>query len=913
MNEDAPDEDSPDDPPPSDGDDPGSTAAPGDGDDHGSTPDPGDGDDHGSTAGNEVGGEGGSAPDDVVRSDDGAPSDGDGDDGGAPSDDDRAAPPNDDDPAAPPNDDDGDAGSRGGDDVDPAGSGGGTAAADGDAEGATPRVDAPDGGASATRGDRSTGRPGSPGTATESDGESSGARVDGAVGAESTPVGELPDGVPAFSFDPLVWLGDLRQRFARSRTLQVVAAITAIALLARLAGLGTRTAHWDEGRVAYWILRYQATGVWEYRPIVHGPFLFHVDKYLFTVFGANDFVARLPVAAVGGLMPATAWLLRDYLRDSEVVALAGLLALNPLLFYYSRFMRNDVLVAGFMLFALGFFARAYATRRPAYVYAGTVSFALAFTAKENALLYVAAWLGALGLLLDHRLIDAVRGEGSTTGDYLHEWAFETHPWRAGAVLAVLAINPLSIAVVADLVGAVPVWLVVAGAAPVVAAAGAYLALANTPYHLAGALAPVPAGIVGLVYGDTTALFAFALAWLLAGALVLDGYLFGSPRGGGTVDWPDDWPRRVPPMAVAYGLLFATLIFFFAPRGGAVGDLGLWWTLLNPLKWPQIPALVEEALLGGWRDLYAVWVAPSTDLEEKLAIYPDNLERYVRAMVAAAGTLSAFAVVGFVLDRWRGDGPRDIVALSSYWGFVSVLGYPYATDIWAPWITVHAIVPLAVPAAVGIGLIVRWGVEAVGQDDAITAVSVAAVLIVLAAVPAATVADVAYYGSDTHERVLSGTDDHNQLVLHWAQPGNDMKEDLSDVAAIASANDDGPDVLFYGTNNPADGAMLFHVNDDDRCLDQPPIHEPIDVCRGSNWHSRLPLPWYLESYGADTTSSAPGNGSAALAEDPPPVVIAYAWDREEVAAELPARYRANQYRFKLWAEDVVFFVDPEAVP
>lgn len=189
-----------------------------------------------------------------------------------------------------------------------------------------------------------------------------------------------------------------------NRTRVAIAVITVFALAIRLFALGARVAHQDEARVAYWAYRYMETGVYWYRPIVHGPFLTIVNSYVFAIFGANDFTMRLVVAVIGGLLPLSVLLFRHRLRDSETVAFALLLAANPLLLYYSRFYRNDVLLAGFMLIAFGLFLRAYDHRRPAYLYFGTLFFALAFTTKENALVYPVTWAGAAFLLWDRRLV-----------------------------------------------------------------------------------------------------------------------------------------------------------------------------------------------------------------------------------------------------------------------------------------------------------------------------------------------------------------------------------------------------------------------------------------------------------------------------------------------------------------------------
>lgn len=195
-----------------------------------------------------------------------------------------------------------------------------------------------------------------------------------------------------------------------TRTRLAVIAITLFALAIRLVDLGARVAHQDEARVAYWAYRYLQNGVYWYRPVVHGPFLTIVDSWVFGLLGASDFTMRLVVAVVGGLLPLSALLFRERLRDSETVALAAVLAATPLFVYYSRFYRNDVLLAGFAFVSFGLFVRAVDHRRPLFVYLGTAVFALAITTKENALVYAVTWVGAAALLADRRLlIRRIRG------------------------------------------------------------------------------------------------------------------------------------------------------------------------------------------------------------------------------------------------------------------------------------------------------------------------------------------------------------------------------------------------------------------------------------------------------------------------------------------------------------------------
>ncbi|WP_436935165.1 flippase activity-associated protein Agl23 [Halovenus marina] len=203
--------------------------------------------------------------------------------------------------------------------------------------------------------------------------------------------------------EPLTsWL----KRLSEVRLLTAVLAIAFVALLARLVWLGGRSAHWDEARVAYWAQYYADTGSLAYHWEEHGPFVQIAARWLFDAFGTSDFTARLPVALVGGLLPAAAYLYREHLDRAEVVALALVLSFNSVLLYYGRFMRSDVLVAAFMFTALGMLVRLSDTRRLRYLYGAALFVALGFASKENAIVYVLTWGGATGLLGVHALARA---------------------------------------------------------------------------------------------------------------------------------------------------------------------------------------------------------------------------------------------------------------------------------------------------------------------------------------------------------------------------------------------------------------------------------------------------------------------------------------------------------------------------
>ncbi len=560
------------------------------------------------------------------------------------------------------------------------------------------------------------------------------------------------------------------------RLLGSLLGIAAVALSLRLVGLGGRIFHWDEGRVGYWILRYHETGVHSYRPIVHGPFLPIVNDWVFALLPVSDFAARLPVAVAGGLLPLAAWLFRERLRRTEVLALAAVLALNPLAVYYSRFMRNDVLVAAFAVVALGFVVRGFDTGRLRYVFPAAASLGVAFTTKENAILYVLCFLGAGALLVDHRVLAArACGESPRT---------VVAGWRAGVTRRLLAHGP-----------------------------SARVSL---------------------------------------------------QRVGGT--------------AVGSAALFLGIVlFFYAPRPD------VWQALTSPAR---LPGVIDAGTVGAAEKFVDTWAAGSHQDHPYLPFLYDLGE----TLAYGAPAVVAFGVFGGIVDRYgvRGTGPRELVTFATYWAAASLVGYPIATDIQAPWAAVHVVVPLAFPAAVGVAFVIDAAGEAVTARDAV-GVGLAA-LVVLSALGGAAAANAAYYNS---------TDEADKQVLQWAQPSNDLKPTVRVVGEVIADNDAGPDVLFVGSRPPGSDGDTFYVRNESSLSTAPP--------GGPAWHDRLPLPWYLERHGAEITSTDPDEDREAALSDPPPVVITKDYDRTETAAALPG-YTAFEHNFRLWNDRVVVFVE-----
>jgi uncharacterized protein (TIGR03663 family) len=523
----------------------------------------------------------------------------------------------------------------------------------------------------------------------------------------------------------------------RERRVRVgLLAVAALALLARFAFLGARTAHWDEARVGLVTLSYLETGVWSYDPLVHGPLLFHVNRLVFDVFGPGTVAARFAPAAVGGMLPLAAWLFRDRLAGDEVLALGVVLAANPLLLYYSRFARNDVPLAAAMLVAFGLLVRARETGRGRYLVAASVAVAVGVGLKENAVLYLVCW---------------------------------------------------------------------AAAGPLVA----------------------------------------AVRWRGVGADVADESVRALRRLGG-------WTRRRWPSVLAGVLAASTLVVaLYAPRDPA--GLRLWSVLANPAG---APAFVSAATVRPMSRLVGFWlVEEGQEVGPRTLFYAAHL---VAVVGAGAGATTLLGVAG-TLSAARDDAFRPLVLVAAAWAGLSLLGYPLAADLAAPWLAVHVVVPLSIPAAVGLAAVVRrhraavaGRRRAVGPDRVFTA---AALVLLVLSTQVVAIGAVTSYAVPDHRLNVFGQP---------AQPGPDAERAA---AAVDRAVCPGDAVLFYGD--------YFDPRYD--------------------WR-RLPLSWHAAVAGAESRFAATGEFPAT----PPPVVVALSGRHAELDRRL-AGYDRHAVELDPWVD------------
>ena len=170
-----------------------------------------------------------------------------------------------------------------------------------------------------------------------------------------------------------------------------------VALAMRLWDLGSRAMHHDESLHALYSYNLSVGTGYAHNPMMHGPLQMEATAGIFFVFGASDFTARLLYAVAGTALVGLPLLLRSRLGRLGAVFVSVMLAFSPALLYFSRFARNDILIALLSLGLVITLWRYLDEGKNRYLYAGAALLALTFATKESA--YVLTFILGLYLLL----------------------------------------------------------------------------------------------------------------------------------------------------------------------------------------------------------------------------------------------------------------------------------------------------------------------------------------------------------------------------------------------------------------------------------------------------------------------------------------------------------------------------------
>ncbi|MBI4282421.1 MAG: TIGR03663 family protein [Chloroflexi bacterium] len=162
-----------------------------------------------------------------------------------------------------------------------------------------------------------------------------------------------------------------------------------VALLMRLWDLGSRAIGYDESLHMYYSYRLAEGFGYQHNPMMHGTFQFHGIAAFFFLFGDSEYTARLLVALFGTALVGVPYFLHHRLGTAGALFTAVMLAFSPIMLFYSRYARNDIIMAVWALALVVLLWRFLDEGKPRYLYLGALILALAFATKETTFLVVA--------------------------------------------------------------------------------------------------------------------------------------------------------------------------------------------------------------------------------------------------------------------------------------------------------------------------------------------------------------------------------------------------------------------------------------------------------------------------------------------------------------------------------------------
>ncbi|MBN2056514.1 TIGR03663 family protein [bacterium] len=180
----------------------------------------------------------------------------------------------------------------------------------------------------------------------------------------------------------------------------------------RLHHLGDKPFHHDESLYAKYIWNFFTGYGYQYDPMQHGPFMFHISQVFLFLFGVSNYTIRLLMAVMGIGMVIMAWFFRHRLGDRIALLLGFGLAISPHVMYFNRFLRHDTPFAFFCMALVLFISYWLHTRRPLFAYLSAAALSILFCIKENAFVMVVTLISFALLVLVYRLVETYLAGGS---------------------------------------------------------------------------------------------------------------------------------------------------------------------------------------------------------------------------------------------------------------------------------------------------------------------------------------------------------------------------------------------------------------------------------------------------------------------------------------------------------------------
>ncbi len=166
------------------------------------------------------------------------------------------------------------------------------------------------------------------------------------------------------------------------------AALFLVGLGMRLVRLGDQAVHHDESLHGYFAYKISIGDDYAHSPLTHGMFLFELIAGIFLLFGDSEFTMRLGMVLFGSALILVPILMRRQLGDLGALLTSVMLTFSPALFYFSRFARNDILMAVFIAILVVALWRYTEEQRMRWLYIAAAALSLAMATKESIYIFV---------------------------------------------------------------------------------------------------------------------------------------------------------------------------------------------------------------------------------------------------------------------------------------------------------------------------------------------------------------------------------------------------------------------------------------------------------------------------------------------------------------------------------------------
>ncbi len=498
-------------------------------------------------------------------------------------------------------------------------------------------------------------------------------------------------------------------------------ALFVIALLAHLWGLGDRAYHHDETHHGYFSWRlYQGQG-YVHDPLLHGPFLYFINAFVYFLFGDTNFTGRLSVALFGSVLVVLPYLIRRELGRGAAQLAAVYLLVSPAFLYVGRFIRHDTFAITFEILTLIGIVRYASTRQSRWLYLIAAALGLMIATMESFFLFVAIMLPLVAMLFFWRV------------------------WKPGVLVA----GAVSVAIAA-LVFVLPAKPVRTGD-QVVRLNGSYVCPApgnlnppNNPmeYEPGRLFPPLPTadnnyGLCVRNQPDNSfsAYFAklgqfflhpailLAIGVLLFGAGAMYVLIWRTRGRDGLTQWERAREEHDGTFAAfaslgkdnrvlialtiflaIYGLFFSA--FLMNPVGlisGATGSV-LYWLAQHDVQRGGQPGYYYLMLLAVYEPLVLLWSTVGLVMVGAISV---RRLLAVRAQQHEADSIPQARRDGEATIDWS----LALPAILAWWSVLALFIYSWAGEK-MPWLTVHVALPLTLLGAWALAKTLRWGLNAV---------------------------------------------------------------------------------------------------------------------------------------------------------------------------------------------------------